>query len=185
MKRYLLVLVLAVAFLGLLAAPTSAQPVLQDGVYVYMYNGHWFQMVGGEEVASGDAGRRCPPWSPRGSWRPGRRADGPIESIGTALVYSVDIDGQSVVSGGAASKALWSAPFRWETDPPFNPRMGVEAWAARWLYQIRPGLGAGTHEVLMTETFPHRVLDLFDYGLHKPGHLPAGSTDYSWQLVLQ
>jgi hypothetical protein len=63
--------------------------------------------------------------------------------------------------------------------------MGVKAWVAVWLYQIRPGLEAGTHEILMTEKVPHPVSDLFDYGLNKPAIFPAGSTDFSWQLVLQ
>ncbi len=164
MKKLLLVVVLAAACLGLLAAPAFAQPVLQDGVYVWIYDGSWFEWADGAPTGvEGLAGTVLPDnedvwlvtvWAAYGR--------GHIQSIGNVLVESLSIDGTPVVSSQAASKALWSVPYPSENlndvFVPFNPRMRIGGWVAAWLFPVK--LGTGPHEVTGAETAPHPFTDL-------------------------
>ena len=186
MKKLILVIVLAVALLGVLAAPAFAQPQLQDGVYVFIFEPYWSQIAGGQEVASGDPGTALPAGQPVwlfSAWA--AYGYGHLKSIGNTLVYSLSIDGLEVVPA-AASKALWSKPYRSDaTGMTFNPRMRIKPWVAVWLYQVRPGLGAGTYEVTGTETVTHTVTDLFVSGMKHPYMYRAGTTPIGpWELVL-
>jgi hypothetical protein len=114
---------------------------------------------------------------------------GHIKSIGNTIVETLNIDGQPVVSSQAASKALWSVPYRSEAlagETPFNPRMRIGGWVAVWLYPVTSG--TGTHVVTGTETYTHPLTDLSyvaERG-HGPLFYPAGSGDFGpWDLVLQ
>jgi hypothetical protein len=195
MKRLLLVCVLAAACLGLLAAPAFAQSPLQDGVYVFIYDGSWFEWADGAPTGTeGVAGTALPADEPvwlLTVWAAYGR--GHIQSIGNVLVESLSIDGQPVVSGKAASKALWSVPYPSEqlndVTEPFNPRMRIGGWVAFWLFPVTLE-GDRTYTVTGAETAPHPFTDLgfpAEKG-HGPSFypvegIPAGPFG-PWQLVL-
>jgi len=189
MKRLLLVLVLAVALLGLLAAPAFAQPQLQDGVYMWIYDGSWFQWSGGEQVLFGDPGTSIPAGQPVWlvtAWAAYGR--GHVQSIGNAIVETLYIDGEPVVDSAAASRALWSIPYssvNLVQGGGFNPNSRISGWVAFWTYPVT--LDPGTYEVSGTETNPHPFTDLGLVAENHPGPMmhTAGSYDYGpWELVL-
>jgi hypothetical protein len=188
MKRLLLILVLAVALSGLLAAPAFAQPPLHDGVYMWIYDGSWFQVSGGEQVLFGDPGAPIPAGQPVWlvtAWAAYGR--GHVQSVASLIVEKLSIDGRPVVATTAASKALWSVPYpsaalATETTP-FNPRMRISGWVAVWLCPVT--LGPGTYEVTGTETYTHPATDLTFWGGHHAQVYPPGSGDFGpWDLVL-
>jgi len=188
MKKLLLVFVLAAALVGLLATTALAQPVLQDGAYVALQDGSWYQVTGGEQVASYDPGMPIPggqsvwlfsAWAAFGL--------GHLQGIGNAIVYKVSIDGTPVVATKAASKALWGLPYPSRgSGPPFNPQARVKPWVVLWLYPV--ALGPGTYEVAGTETYTHPLTNLAFTAENRPGPFiyPAGTTPFGpWELVLQ
>jgi hypothetical protein len=194
MKKLLLVVVLAAACLGLLATPAFAQPMFPDGVCVWIYDGNWFECSGGEPTGlEGSAETPIP--AGQDVWLItiwGAYGRGHIRSIGNVLVESLSIDGTPVVSGAAASKALWSVPYPSEylddSSVPFNPRMRIGGWVAVWLFPVT--LGTGTYEVTGAETAAHPFTDLSIIAERGHGPLffpvegiPAGPFG-PWELVL-
>jgi hypothetical protein len=193
MKKLLLVIVLAAACLGLLATPAFAAPVLQDGVYVWIYDGSWFEWVDGAPTGTeGVAGTPLPADEPvwlLTVWAAYGR--GHIVSIGNVLVESLSIDGHPVVAGKAASKALWSVPYPSEQlDEPFNPRMGIGGWVAVWTFPVT--LGTGSYTVTGAEMATHPFTDLGFLALkgHGPFFFPSPESGIPagpfgpWELVL-
>ncbi len=190
MKKTLLVVVLAVALLGLLAAPAFAQPQFQDGYYLWVYDGAGFQVSNGEITGEFDPGTAVP--AGNDVWLVtlwGAYGYGHVKSIGNAIVETLKIDDTWVVPDAAASKALWGMPYPSEVLndiwTPFNPLNRVSGWVAAWLYPVT--LDPGTYEVSGTETNPHPFTDLGVVAENHPGPLmyPRGSGDYGpWDLVL-
>ena len=190
MKRLLILCVVVAALLGLLAVPAHSAPVLEDGVYIWAWDGNWFQMAAGEEVGAGLAGDPLPAGEPVWICAPwAAQTYGLVKSIGTGLVYGVTIDGEPVVDGFQESKALWHGPWPSEAAAGlgFNPKMGTKAYISAWLYPVEAGSGA--HEVVVTETKTHPLTDLCIVDPENPNFhpifYPAGSAAWDpWPLVL-
>jgi hypothetical protein len=193
MKKLLLALALAVVLSGLLAAPAVAAPQFQDGVYIWIYEGYGFRVTDG--VVSSDlfgikpgrpipAGQKvwiCDVWGAYGY--------GHVESIGSAIIDTLSIDGVPAVSSAAESSALWSVPYPSENAAvggAFNPRMRIGGWVAVWLYPVT--LGPGTYQVKVTQTVAHPMTDLVMVAENHPGpyFYPAGTYPLDpWKLVLK
>lgn len=190
MKKLLLVLALAIALCGLLAVPAVAAPQFQDGVYMWIYDGAWFQVTDGQAGDIVDPGTPIPAGQP--VWLVTVWAAygyGHVKSIGNTIVESLSIDGTPVVSGTAASRALWSVPYPSEAlndvFTPFNSNNRVSGWVAVWLYPVT--LDPGSYDVSGTETVTHIFTDLGLVAENHPGPLmyTPWSFDYGpWELVL-
>jgi hypothetical protein len=188
-KRLLLVIVLVAVCLGLLASPALAAPVLEDGVYVWIYGDFgWMQWQNPDGwIAFGDpedpipAGQKVwlmTAWATYGY--------GLIRSIDNTVVETLSLNGQPVVATAKQSKALWSQPYPSDGLAPggaFNPNVGAKGYMAVWLYPV----AQGTYTVTGTETFTHSCVDLMFIAENRPGPnvIPAGTSSFgSWTLVV-
>jgi hypothetical protein len=190
MKKLLLVVALAVVLVGLLATTAFAQPPLQDGVYIWIYDGSWFQVTGGQLGDTQFYPTPIPADQPYWlftAW--GGYGRGRIQSVANAIVETLSLNGTPVVSTAAESKALWTMPSPSALlgeFTPFNPRMRIGGWVAAWLYPITT-LAPGTYEVTGAETYTHPITDLAFLAENHPGPyiFPAGTTPFGpWALVL-
>jgi hypothetical protein len=161
MKKLVLILVLAAAGLGLLAAPALATTPNADfrpserTAYIFAYgDGSWFEVPDvaagifvGHWVTYDDQGNFVAPADPipadydvvmQVSWKLIPR--GQVQTLPEKFLISLSIQGAGVALSYQQAKAYWTLrPWDeyWSTYvlaiPAFNPHIGAQPWANTWL----------------------------------------------------
>jgi hypothetical protein len=173
MKRLLLVLALAVVLLGLLVTPTFASspsaPVFRldtNTAYVFAYlDGSWFEVVGPDLTAVGHWATYDRRGNLRGtdpipasydivmqeSWKGYNY--GLVQKLPTVFEVKLSIPEAGVDLSYAQAKAYWTGPFLWDAYwvanageiPAFNPNIGAQVYANRWLPPLTGVNGLATN----------------------------------------
>lgn len=199
MKRLLLFAVLAIACLGLLAAPALAwyQPMQPGNAYVFPFGtmgddgivySFWGELdsVSGEEVwhdqteaiPKGDA-----VWLMFGWVSPTR---GTVQTLPRIDRYAFSVsgpEGYSFSISGAASRAVWSPVYLWGVGPAFNkaeaPYWGRDWW--RKLGVLSSGVYTGTASETVTRTITDTAFMGEEWAKHaqqRPSKYPPGTYQY-------
>lgn len=176
MKRLLLILAFAVACLALLAAPAFASApwapafrLAPQTAYIFAYgDGSWFEVCGADLVAEphwalyDEYGVLVAPADPipadydvvmQLSWKGYNY--GLVKKLPTALEVRLSIPEADVDLSYEQAKAYWTGPFIWDLYwvenagpiPAFNPRIGANVYANRWLLPLTGDKGLATNLV--------------------------------------
>ncbi len=217
MKRYLLVFLLAAVLLGALAAPAFAAPApalkapFHAAFIVPKTGGVWLEATGDPNAPT--LLRHPPGWPiPAGydvyldsPWR--SITLGLCQTVPSALLYQVKIDGLGVDVSPAEAMAYWSGPVLWDAYwsgllgpmPAFNAAIGAPAYANHWWLPLTGDasvatvnltagkkLAHGTYTGVYTEIVTRTITDLRSYSASQttPVKLVPGSASYGFTFTV-
>jgi len=197
MKRLLLVLALAVALLGLLAAPALAYQaplsVAENTAYVViggqLFNGHvWWDFNPPEYGTPHDSLTEPIPYGYdvllyTGVVAPNRGSVVSWPSIAFFNTTLTGDNGYGLSLGTAASKQLWSTVWNAGVYAAFNKEFATY-WQRDWYVDLR-ALDVGSYSGSTHEKVIHPVADLSfggdtwsKHAQQRPGMYPAGERDF-------
>lgn len=199
MKRFLLMLVLAVACLGLLASPAFAwyQPMQPGNAYVYPFGTmgddgivytYWGELdpINGEEVWH-DQTEAIPKddtvWLMFGWTSPIR---GTIQNLPRIDRFAFSLsgpEGYAFSISGAASRAVWSPVYLFGVFPAFN-KAEATYWGRDW-WQKLSVLSSGVYTGTTSETVTRMITDStfgsdewVRHAQQRPYKIPPGTYQY-------